>query len=896
MQEASQAYRQSIEHGIMRNRGYIKVSLGIINQLAQETAVVDPTNLFYFSSGNIFGDDSVTQVYATCEQDFSKVDGTMYFAPDPGSSAYYNQGAVSNDLIGFIRITFGNTTDLDIKGFTIDFGDAYPLRFRIETDAVSKEYVNDGRHFTTEDTFNGTSYIKLTPLQMLNGQNRFRINSFACGIANTFTNEEVINYSSKEYVSPICDSLPSMDMSVTLDNQDQYYNPDNPDSALSYMEIGQYMTVQFGYDVDGEGNIEWLPSQTAHLKTWSATDTDAKFTAVDKFDYLLNGKYVKGKLYANGISLYDLAIEVLTDAGITDSSEYYLDDYLRDLTVNNPMPAVKYSEALQIIANAGRCCLYIDRDDRIHMQSNFMPDATITSLANGEASYSHISNVLKRGDKPGYANASQDYSIVDGSLFFAPTDNDYLETGYISEQVSDGSGHVSIAIRLRILFESETPFYGMQIRFRETAPTSFKVRLYDDEDANIKTIAVNGNTSLQWSTGETAPSVRKIIIEDLEGYPNSRVFIDEITFDNTTDYEIYRDHMITGSPTAIRQNRVQKIAVTTHVYSNSTEAAKSLKSETLIKRSGETLRKIIEIGNPSYGYQIAVKDSQDGSYNISIAESGAYYCLIVFSGAATMVQYEIKGYEYVITDSDVTNTYHASGDIITWSNPLISGTVMAQDVADWLGDYYLGDVIYQIPWRGDPRVDANDLFWLDLKKDNMSLIRAYQNELSFNGAWSGTLQARNYRNTYKPKPVYHEANGVLLTFSDPAITESTSYDYVIVYYQPDSSVTSYKSTVKYGGTFSGTTLFVPSFNVWVYWRSDSSVTKSGWSIVSAVAAYKADGLDDDFPNTVTGFPDITEEIDISGLSTMPSAINYGNNERKMWVWDLTLFEGQKVKG
>ena len=126
MQEASQAYRQSIEHGIMRNRGYIKVSLGIINQLAQETAVVDPANLFYFSSGNIFGDDSVTQVYATCEQDFSKVDGTMYFAPDPGSSTYYNQGAVSNGLIGFIRITFGNTTDLDIKGFTIDFGDAYP--------------------------------------------------------------------------------------------------------------------------------------------------------------------------------------------------------------------------------------------------------------------------------------------------------------------------------------------------------------------------------------------------------------------------------------------------------------------------------------------------------------------------------------------------------------------------------------------------------------------------------------------------------------------------------------------------------------------------------------------------------------------------------------------------
>ncbi len=892
MQEVSQAYRDSIENSIIRNRGYIKVSLGVINQLAQETATVDPSGLFYFSSGDIFDSDGVTQIYATAERDFSKVDGSMYFAPNPGAATYYNQGAVSNSMAGSVRIHFGGVTDLDIKGFTIDFGDAYPIRFTIETNAKSVTYENDNRYFSTEDTFNGTDYVRITASAMINSQCRLRVYNLTCGIANTFTNEEIINFTAKEYVSPISDSLPSMDMSITIDNQDQYYNPDNPDSALSYMEIGQYMTVQFGYDVDGQGNIEWVHSQTAHLKTWSATDTDAKFTAVDKFDYLLNGRYVKGRFNSSGVSLYDLAIAVLTDAGITDTSEYYIDEYLKTLRVKNPVPAVKYSEALQIIANAGRCCLYIDRQDRIHIQSNFMPDTTIISLIGGEAPYSHLANVLERGDKPGYANASQNYSIVDGSLYFAGN-GDYMETGYISGTISDSSGRL-LTTELRVDFESETPFYGMQIRFRELAPSAFKVIVRDIDNNIVKTIAVTNNRSLMWETVESIPLVKWLTIEQFKASPNSRIFIDEISFDNTTDYEITRDYMLTGSPTAIRQNRVQTIAVTTHTYSNSTEALKSLKSETLVKASGATLRKTIEFSNPSYGYAITVKSSSGGSYNISISENGAYYAEIVFSGAATTLQYEIKGYEYVVTDSDTANKYHASGDIITWNNPLVSDVPMAQDIADWLGDYYLGDVTYQIPWRGDPRVDANDLFWLHLKRGDMSLIRAYQNELSFNGSWSGTLQARNHRNTYKEKSEEYIANGVLLTFADPSVTEASAYDYVMFYYQTVQG--SYRASIQYGGTISGQQIFVPAFKVWVYWLSDSSVTRTGWGISSATGAYRETDMDADFPNTQTALPSGDVSYTISGTSELPSRFNYGNSERITWEWDLSVLKGQKIKG
>ena len=224
-----------------------------------------------------------------------------------------------------------------------------------------------------------------------------RLYQFTCGISNNFSNKEVKSYTFKDYVSSITDVIPSQDMSLTIDNQNLYYSPDNPESTIAYMEQGQEIKVAFGYDVTGCGNIEWLNETTTYLKTWSATDVEAKFTAVDIFDYKLSGTYYRGMYRETGISLYDLAIDVLHDAGVIDEREYFVDPYLQDVIVYNPVPAVKHSEALQIIANAGRCALYVDRQGSIHLQSSFIPD--MTAFSNGETAYSHVSNILVNDKK-----------------------------------------------------------------------------------------------------------------------------------------------------------------------------------------------------------------------------------------------------------------------------------------------------------------------------------------------------------------------------------------------------------------------------------------------------------------------------------------------------------------
>nr|DAH99441.1 MAG TPA: hypothetical protein [Caudoviricetes sp.] len=400
MQNVSNAYEESMK-STNRNRGYIRATVGIINSEAQKNIVVDKTTkTTAFSNLTApFGGDE-TKIYATCEKSLSRLDSSLFFMPRSGSD-YYNNGIVTQDIQGSVLFKFGGTEPLTIKGLTVDFGWCYPTEFDIETDSGTRHYRNVEQTWTTEDVFTNVTYIKIIPTKMRYTYDRLRIYAFKCGLAKIFTNEEVASYASKDYVSSIAETIPSMDVTLKVDNQSGYYDPDNPNSAIQYMEIGQELKVQFGYDVDGQGNIEWLPEQTTYLSKWSADSREATFNATDRFVFL-SETYYKGKVYDNGISAYDLAVLVLTDAGLS-KDEYYIDSALKNITVHNPLPSVTHGECLQIIANLCRCTLSVDRQNRIHIQSAYKPDIIITS--NGALTTSDVNNLLN--DEDGTLTAKQ---------------------------------------------------------------------------------------------------------------------------------------------------------------------------------------------------------------------------------------------------------------------------------------------------------------------------------------------------------------------------------------------------------------------------------------------------------------------------------------------------------
>lgn len=762
MQNVSRQYKESMR-GIGRNRGYIKATIGIVNSKAQESAEIKAENndLLYFSNVRApFSGEQVERPYAMAEENFSRVDGTMFFPPEEDSGySLYNNGAVSEEILGNISISFGTERKYDIKGLTIDFSDSYPVDFTIENDKRVLSYTgNKNRVWTTEDSFDGTSFIKITPTTMVDGQTRLRIYKFSCGLTNTFTNDDILDYSGREFVSPIAETLPSNDVSLTVANYDLYYLPDNPESALSYLERGQEMKVAFGYDVDGTGKIEWLPERTSYLQSWQADESKAVFTATDIFENM-PGTYYRGKFRPEGISLYDLAEDVFADAGIEN---YFIDSYLRDVIVYNPMPVVSHASALQIIANAGRSTINEDRRGRIHIQSSFMPEMTVS--ANNQAEWSHVENILSGSPKDAYANASNDFSVLDGSILFMPEDDAGRSenTGYISESVwvephtnvvtnrlsfrlggglkaFDIAGHWDGEMPvITVTLEAVYTAFGFGISFRNIAPKKFIITTYKD-DTLITQVPVS-NPGLNYYTDQTFSEFDKMEIAFPEGYPDARLFVDNITIGDATDYDLDRMQLY-SAPVATRQNKVKDIIVSYSDYKKSAQTVTVSSEEIYVPEEGYEY--VTYFNNASYGL-MAFVSAEAEDVSVEIIENSDHFARMKFTGipaGGASVSYSISGYEYMVNEQKYEKHYNEDGEIKTWSNPLVSTPEHAAELEKWLAEYFLGDVEYEIDWRGDPAVDANDLFHLETRIGIVS-IRGYDNELTFNGAWRGHMKAR----------------------------------------------------------------------------------------------------------------------------------------------------------
>lgn len=418
MYNVSKSYKEQIKKPI-RNRSYMKVMLGIINQVAQTSAEVENQSQYteYSDFPTLFTKNEVGNMYATYEQDFFKADGNMYFIPR-NSSSYRKNGLITENLFSnttSIKFQFGNG-ELTIRGLTVQFGHNYPTKFKVVTsDGTEYSFENEAEKFETEQIFENTESITLNIEEMNAQNNRVRIYYVKFGLGAEYDNEWIISTDSSMALSAINEDLPEVNFSVTLKNENQRFNVDNPSSEINFLETGQNISVSYGIELD-DGSIEWQQLHSLFVSEWSADDTQAIIAASDRLKYM-SDNYYKGACYENGISLYDLAELVLSDAGV-EEEYYFLDSYLKNVTVYNPIPNVSHKEALQIIANAGRCIMDYDRYGRIRIYSAFIPEYTVST--NDEENYSNIENVLIDSQKIHYASYSQNYWKADGSMYFLP--------------------------------------------------------------------------------------------------------------------------------------------------------------------------------------------------------------------------------------------------------------------------------------------------------------------------------------------------------------------------------------------------------------------------------------------------------------------------------------------
>ena len=137
------------------------VTIGVINQVAQNRAYASGIYAKYSNLEKPYRNYDREYTYGTLENDFCRVDGTMLFLPRDGP--YFNQGIVTEGLLGSITTKF-EKGPYDIKGLTVEFGEVYPVDFKIISDNKTVQITgNADGHFTTDEVFADASYIQIVP-------------------------------------------------------------------------------------------------------------------------------------------------------------------------------------------------------------------------------------------------------------------------------------------------------------------------------------------------------------------------------------------------------------------------------------------------------------------------------------------------------------------------------------------------------------------------------------------------------------------------------------------------------------------------------------------------------------------------------------------------------------
>ena len=67
---------------------------------------------------------------------------------------------------------------------------------------------------------------------------------------------------------------------------------------------------------------------------------------------------------------------------------------------------------------------------------------------------------------------------------------------------------------------------------------------------------------------------------------------------------------------------------------------------------------------------------------------------------------------------------------------------MANDLADWLGEYYAATIEYEYDTRGNPELDVNDIIYQENEFQKDLKVRVYRETLGFNQSFSGSIVAR----------------------------------------------------------------------------------------------------------------------------------------------------------
>ena len=385
---------------------FLEITCEATDPSLQEDATVSTNNEAYFSeTAELVNDtDKDQETIASLELGLWGLDGTFSYLDDDIEDPGYVSSSVSLasnstfSTVPTIEISFPTLRQVLIPGLTITWSEAYgewATQFRVTSYngdvQLNQVVVTDNTSITTQVWMDMVDYTRITIeiLAWSHPNHRARCTDIFLGIKSVYYKEDLMGFEHTQSADLLSAVLPKNEITFRLRNEDNRWNPDNPTGVEQYLLEQQEIKVRYGMTVDGQ--TEWIKGGTFWLSEWSTPHNglEATFVARDAIEFM-NQTYTgtfNGTLYEIAVAAFEQADLPALDTGEQRWSVEgaMLEAYSVDLSADPPELTI--AEVLQMVAHAGNCVFYQDRDGVVRIEpwntaySGFMIDQHV--------SYSH---------------------------------------------------------------------------------------------------------------------------------------------------------------------------------------------------------------------------------------------------------------------------------------------------------------------------------------------------------------------------------------------------------------------------------------------------------------------------------------------------------------------------
>lgn len=383
MELISKAFEEQL-NSVYRNQAYVRVTFGVANPDApRKSTITDNGGIVFSQSDNIDLGLNISRTYETLELGRCVLDGEneLYDPNSPKRFTGFTSTIASNDsglweTAPVLTIDFGDSY-FKFAGITIQFDTTmnnYASEFTIDiyshgSKIQTQTHTPKDARYTKEEEIPECNKMVFTFIKSNIPNRRLRILDIVYGITDTFDETTLTQCKLKNETDIISSTLPITQFSFNIFDINNRYDPDNPENLIQYLENGQNVKFELGWELDDD-TIEWIPMYTGYTTgDVSVKDSGvAKDISIETISLLnsLDIIYDEQNWTGNQITMYDLASRLIAFSGY--SGAVILHDKMKNYATKVLLNGKSVKVGLQLIANACGLALYMNRNGLIEFK------------------------------------------------------------------------------------------------------------------------------------------------------------------------------------------------------------------------------------------------------------------------------------------------------------------------------------------------------------------------------------------------------------------------------------------------------------------------------------------------------------------------------------------------